>query len=397
MRRERAIAGRERKPPPAVTPSRLLLPDHPSIAVLPFQNMSGDPEQEYFADGIVEDIITALSRFKSLFVIARNSSFTYKGKAVDIRQVGRELGVRYVLEGSVRKGGGHVRITGQLIEAATGAHLWADKIDGVLADVFDLQDEITQRVVGAIEPSITRAEINRVQVKSTSNLDAYDLYLKALSANYSQGQADLDEAVRLLEKAIVLDPDYAWAKAFVAFVHGQRNVHGWATPKDLARGTRLAREAIQSSRDEPHTIAYAAHALAWFTKEYDFSLAAMDRAIHLNSNSFNILIRSGWLRTWIADADQAIDHFQRSIRLSPIDPQVGFAYGGLAFAYIIKGDYQKALEYARRSAQEMPRWLTTGRHSPQRLPFSVMSRKRVKPRKNYSRLCRVLRWQVARG
>jgi len=175
----------------------LPLPDKPSIAVLPFQNMSGDPEQEYFADGVVEDIITALSRFKSLFVIARNSSFTYKGKAVDIKQVGRELGVRYVLEGSVRRAGGRVRITGQLIEAATGAHLWADRIDGALQDVFDLQDEVTTRVIGSIEPSITQAEINRACVKPTSSLDAYDLYLKALSVHYSQTRSDVDEALRL--------------------------------------------------------------------------------------------------------------------------------------------------------------------------------------------------------
>ncbi len=178
----RVASPSEAKKPP-------LPPDRPSIAVLPFSNMSGDPEQEYFADGMVEDIITALSHFKSLFVIARNSSFTYKGRAVDIKQVGRELGVRYVLEGSVRKAGGRMRITGQLIEAVTGAHLWADKIDGALEDIFDLQDEVTTRVVGAIEPSITRAEITRAHVKSTFSVDAYDLYLKALAAHYSQNSS----------------------------------------------------------------------------------------------------------------------------------------------------------------------------------------------------------------
>jgi TolB-like protein len=198
--------------------SPFCFPIGPSIAVLPFSNMSGDPEQEYFADGMVEDILTALSRFKSLFVIARNSSFTYKGKAVDIKQVGRELGVRYVLEGSVRKAGGRMRITGQLIEAVTGAHLWADKIDGALEDVFDLQDEVTTRVVGAIEPSITRAEITRAQVKSTFSLDAYDLYLRALAAHYSQTRADIDKALLLLEEALRLDASYAWVKAFAAYI-----------------------------------------------------------------------------------------------------------------------------------------------------------------------------------
>ena len=319
--------------------------------------MSGDPEQEYFADGVVEDIITALSRFKSLFVIARNSTFTYKGKAVDMKQVGRELGVRYVLEGSVRKSGGRVRITGQLIEAATGAHLWADKIDGALQDVFELQDEVTARVIGAIEPSITEAEINRACVKPTSSLDAYDLYLKALSSHYSQTRRDFNEAVRLLEQAIALDPSYSWAKAFAAYVYTLRVNQGWSTPEERIRGLELAREALLSSRDDPNTIAFAAHVLAWLGHEHDTAIAAMDRAVQLNSNSFNILVRSGWLRTWTADADRAIEHFTRSIRLNPVDPLLGYAYGGLAYAYILKGEYELGLEHARRTAHEMPRWL----------------------------------------
>ncbi|WP_198031117.1 adenylate/guanylate cyclase domain-containing protein [Bradyrhizobium sp. th.b2] len=262
---------------PAETGKLLPLPDRPSIAVLPFANMSGDPEQEYFADGVVEDIITALSRFKSLFVIARNSSFTYKSKAVDIKQVGRELGVRYVLEGSVRKMGGRVRITGQLIEAATGAHLWADKIDAALENVFELQDDVTTRVVGAIEPSITEAEISRAQMKPTSSLDAYDFYLKALSIHYSQLRADLDEALRLLERAIALDPTYSWAKAFAVYIHTLRLSQGWASPEDVARGRELAQEALLASRDEPNTIALAAHGFAWLAHEFDMPLAAMDR------------------------------------------------------------------------------------------------------------------------
>jgi adenylate cyclase len=335
----------------------LPLPDRPSIAVLSFTNLSGDPEQEYFADGVVEDIITALSRFKSLFVIARNSSFTYKGKAVDIKQVGRELGVRYVLEGSVRKAGGRVRIAGQLIEAATGAHLWADKIDGALEDVFELQDEVTTRVVGAIEPSITEAEISRAQVKPTSRLDAYDLYLKALSVHYSHTRRDIDEALRLLEQAIALDPGYSWAKAFAGYIHVLRATQGWSSPEDLVRGPTLAREALLSSRDEPNTIAFAAHALAYLAREYDIPIAAMDRALHLNANSANILSRSGWLRNWVADTDRAIEHFLRSIRLNPVDPLLGQAYGGLAYAHILTGEYEKALQYARRSTHELPRWI----------------------------------------
>src|SRR5450759_3613134 len=240
------------KPPVESTQTHALaLPDKPSIAVLPFQNMSGDPEQEYFADGIVEDIITALSRVKWFFVIARNSSFTYKGRAVDVRQVGRELGVRYVLEGSIRKSGNRVRITGQLIEAATGNHVWADRFEGSLEDVFELQDKITETVVGAIEPSLTLAEIRRSSFKPTTSLDAYDLYLRALSHHYAQTRESVDEALRLLDKAIALDPDYAFAKAFAAFIYALQHTQSWTTPDDISKGSRLAHEALVSSRDEP--------------------------------------------------------------------------------------------------------------------------------------------------
>jgi adenylate cyclase len=336
----------------------LVLPDKPSIAVLPFQNISGDPEQEYFADGMVEDIITALSRVKSFFVIARNSSFTYKGKHVDIRQVGRELGVRYVLEGSVRKSGNRVRITGQLIEAANGNHVWADKFEGGLEDVFELQDRITETVVAAIEPSVQAAEIQRSSFKPTDSLDAYDLYLRALSLQYFNTHENLDEALRLLDRAIALDPDYAFAKAIAASVQCTRNSQGWTTADDMTKGGRLAYEALLSNRDEPTTIATAAHALAWLTRDYDTALAAMARAIQLNPNSAHILLRSGWLRVWVCDADVAIPEFLRAIRLSPLDPSIGWTLCGLAVAFLIKGEYEKALEHARRSVREMPRWIS---------------------------------------
>jgi adenylate cyclase len=343
--------------PPAEPNRSLLLPDRPSIAVLPFSNMSGDPEQEYFADGMVEDIITALSRFKSLFVIARNSTFTYKGRAVDIKQVGRELGVRYVLEGSVRKAGGRMRITGQLIEAVTGAHLWADKIDGALEDVFDLQDEVTTRVVGAIEPSITRAEITRAQVKSTLSVDAYDLCLKALAAHYSQTRADSDRALLLLEDALCLDASYAWVKAFAAYIHCLRIGQGWGTAEDREKATRFAREVLLSGSDEPKTIAFAAHAVAWLAGEHDIALAAIGRALHSNPNSFDVLIRSGWLHAWTADFDPAVEHFLRCVRLNPIDPLLGYAYCGLAFVHNLTGAYEQGAEYARLTAHNMPGWM----------------------------------------
>ena len=220
------------------------LPDRPSIAVLPFQNMSGDPEQEYFVDGMVEDNITGLSRIKWLFVIARNSSFTYRGKAVDIRQVGRELGVRYVLEGGVRKAGNRLRITGQLIEAETGAHLWADRFDGGVEDVFDLQDRITQSIVGIIEPSLQRAEIERVQRKRPDSLDAYDLYLRAVPNMASAMPEDAAIGMGYLEQALKLDPNYAAAHAYMAWGLEIRFVRGGFSPADAAAGLRHARAAL---------------------------------------------------------------------------------------------------------------------------------------------------------
>jgi adenylate cyclase len=308
-------------------------------------------------DGIVEDIITALSRVKWFFVIARNSSFTYKGRAVDVRQVGRELGVQYVLEGSIRKSGNRVRITGQLIEAATGNHVWADRFEGSLEDVFELQDKITETVVGAIEPSLKVAEIRRSRFKPTDSLDAYDLYLRALSLHYAQTREGLDEALKLLNKAIALDPNYAFAKAFAAYIHGLRYVRFWASANDISLAGQLAQEALDAGRDEPTTIAFAAHALARFRREYDLALAAMDRAVYLNPNSAQVLRRCAWVQIFVSNADRAIDEFSRSIRLSPVDPEIGYSLSGIAYAYILKRDYVKALDFARRSSREMPRWL----------------------------------------
>jgi adenylate cyclase len=275
--------------------------------------------------------------------------------------VGRELGVRYVLEGSIRRSGNRVRITGQLIEAATGTHVWADKFEGSLEDVLELQDRITETVVGAIEPSLAIAEIRRSSFKPTNSLDAYDFYLRALSRHNAQTQKSLDEAVQFLDDAIALDSDYAFAKAFGAYTQCIRLSQSWATSEDISKGGRLAHEALVSSRNEPTTIAFAAHALAWLTRDYDTALAAMDRAVYLNPNSAQILRRSAFLRSWVSDADRAIDDFYRSIRLSPVDPELGYSFTGLAFAFLIKGDHEKALEYARRSAREMPRWIPAWR------------------------------------
>ena len=342
--------------PPTKPDQRLALPDRPSIAVLPFQNMSGDPEQEYFADGMVEDIITALSRAKWFFVIARNSSFTYKGKAVDIKQVGRELGVRYVLEGSVRKAANRVRITGQLIEAATGHHIWADRFEGSLEDVFALQDRVTESVVGAIEPSLMKAEIIRGRSKSTQNLDAYDCYLRALPPYYQITREGLDEAEGYFQKAIDLDPHFASAKGWFAYALVRRRVQGAARSGDEAKALMMAREAIAEGGDDPLALVRAGLALTYFGGDYDQAVMLADRAIDLNPNSAQVLANSAWIHCFNCfDPDKAIDQFSRAMRLSPHDPESAVIFSGLAFANLIRGRNEEALQYSRKALQESPR------------------------------------------
>ena len=329
--------------------------DKPSIAVLPFQNMTGDPEQDYFADGMVEDIITALSRAKWFFVVARNSSFTYKGKAVDIKQVGRELGVRYVLEGSVRKAGNRVRITGQLIEAATQHHIWADRFEGSLEDIFALQDSITESVVGAIEPSLTKAEIVRGRSKPTESLDAYDCYLRAAAALYQVTLEGHDMAEAFLQRAIDLDPHYAGAKSRLAHSFIFRRVQGWARPGDEARALTLAREALAEGGDDPLTLVRAAITLTYFGQDYDQAVMLANRAIDLNPNSAEVLISSAWTHCFdCTDPDKAIEQFTRATRLSPRDPELGRAFCGLAFASLIRGLDGDGLRWSHKALQELP-------------------------------------------
>ena len=276
----------------------LALPDKPSIAVLPFLNLSGDPEQEYFADGVVEDIISALSRIRWLFVIARNSSFTYKGRAVDVKQVGRELGVRYVLEGSVRKAANRVRITGQLIDATTGAHLWAERFEGTLDDIFELQDQVAASVVGAIAPQLERAEIERAKRKPTESLDAYDYYLRGM-ANLHQGTREaINEALPLFYKAIELDPDFASAYGMAAWCHFWRKVNGWMTdrPQEIAEGARLARRAVELGKDDAVALTRGGHALGHFVGDLDGGIALVDRALVLNPNLAAAWFLGGFLQ-----------------------------------------------------------------------------------------------------
>jgi adenylate cyclase len=335
----------------------LALPDKPSIAVLPFQNMSGDAEQEYFADGMAEEIITALSRFRQLFVIARNSSFTYKGRAVDVKLIGRELGVRYVLEGSVRKSANRLRITGQLIEAATGTHLWADRFDGQLDDVFKLQDEVTATVVGIIAPTLEKAEIERAQRKPTENLDAYDHYLRGMvNLHQMTNREAVDEAQRLLRRAIELDPAFAPAYGLAAWCVAHRKVQGWITDRlrETTEAGKLARRAVELSKDDATVIASAGFVLAHVVGDLDAGIGFVDRAIQLNPNLAMAWYVSGWLRVWGGKANAAIEHFARAMRQSPLDAFIAYAQVGTAHAHFFAGRYDEASSWARMALRDLP-------------------------------------------
>jgi adenylate cyclase len=340
------------------TPARpvLALPDKPSIAVLPFQNMSGDPEQEYFADGMVEDIITALSRFQNLFVIARNSSFTYKGRAVDVKQVGRELGVRYVLEGSVRKSGNRVRITGQLIDAGTGAHLWADRFDGPLEDIFDLQDQVTTNVVSAIAPKLQRAEIERARRKPTESLDAYDYYLRGIENLHLRTRPATEEALRLFYLAIDLDPQFASAYGMAAWCYVIRQVQGWMTDPegDAAEATRLARKAVELGKEDAVALSMGSFALAYFVRDFDAGILFNDRARQLNPHLAFAWYLSGWLRIYYGEHDLAIKHFAQFQRMSPLDPFISGMHSGIALAHALAGRYEDACANADLALSENP-------------------------------------------
>jgi TolB-like protein/class 3 adenylate cyclase len=337
------------------TPPRLSLPDKPSIAVLPFQSMSGDPEQDYFADGMVEDIITGLSRIKWLFVIARNSSFIYKGKPLDVRQVGRELGVRYVLEGGVRKSGVRLRITAQLVEAETGAHLRADKFDGALEDVFNLQDQITDRVVGIVEPSVRKSEIERSRRKRPGSLSAYDLYLRALPHVMTLSHVEASVAAELLEAALKLDPDYHAAHAYLAFCHQARLVHdGRFDERNKASGIRHARAAIASGVDDATALAVAAITVAHLEKDFDASLDAIERALSHNASCATALFFGGEILAWKGEPATATAYAQRALRLSPFDPLAYAAHIAMATAAIHEDRYDDAAACYGKAARANP-------------------------------------------
>ena len=347
----------------------LSLPDKPSIAVLPFQNMSGDPEQDYFADGMVEDIITALSRFKSLFVIARNSSFTYKGRAIDIKQVGRELGVRYVLEGSVRKSGSRVRITSQLIDAGTGGHLGADRFDGGLEDIFDLQDQVTTRVTGLIAPNIEQAEIARALRKPTNNLDAYDYLLRGMANLYKSTEDGVASALRDYSRAIELDPNFATPYAWASIAYTKRKQALWMadTQAEAAEGMRLARKAIELGKDDAPALAGGGFGIAFLGGELDAGLALADRAIILNPNFVGGWHASGWIRSYIGDPETALDHLAHAMRLSPVDFQMWQFWMAASLATRCASRYDEAASWAGKILQEAPDFV------PALISYSVSS------------------------
>ena len=342
----------------------LPLPDKPSIAVLPFANMSGDPEQEYFADGMVEEIITALSRIRWLFVIARNSSFTYKGQVVDVKQVGRELGVRYVLEGSVRKAGGRVRITAQLIDAQTGTHLWADRFDGSLEDVFELQDRVATSIAGVIEPTLQAAEIRLSVERPTKDLTAYDLYLRARALGSSYEKDQIAEALDLLEQAIAREPRYGPALAQAATYRVDLENYDWANDSDKEKNSRtaieLSRRAVGLAPDDPGVLGRAAMVLGRFGEDIDAALALMDRALALNPSFALAWYWSGWLRLFAGETDLAIQHFETSMRLNPRG-QRGFHLSGIGMAHLLNRRFDDALAILRASLEEVPIFTATYR------------------------------------
>jgi adenylate cyclase len=334
----------------------LPLPDRPSIAVLPFTNIGGDPEQEYFADGLVEDIITALSRVRSFFVIARNSSFTYKGRAVDVRQVSRELGVRYVLEGSIRKAGARVRIVGQLVDGTTGHHVWADRFDGDVSDIFELQDKITESVVGAVEPSIRLEEIRQARIKPTSSITAYDLYLRALPGFYSMTREGFADVRQLTNEALTIDPAFTLAKALGAYIRSISVSQCWHEPDDSRVAVRMAREVLAQARDDPTSLRFAAQVLAYSARDYETALSAIERSLYLNPNSAQGYTGSGWVNTYDARPLVAIDHFQRAMRLSPVDPEKGIALSGIGMSFLMLERFDEALQWGGQALREMPNY-----------------------------------------
>jgi TolB-like protein/class 3 adenylate cyclase/tetratricopeptide (TPR) repeat protein len=337
----------------------LPLPNKPSIAVLPFDNLSADRDQDYFADGMVEEIITALTRMRWLFVIARNSSFAYKGRAVDVKQIGRELGVRYILEGSVRKSDNKVRITGQLIDTSTGAHLWADRFEGGLENIFDLQDQVTTSVIGAISPKLEEAEIERATRKPTENLDAYDYYLRGLAGVHQWTKHSCEEALSNFYRAIQLDPSFAAAYGMAARTYVLRKAGGWGADREaeVAEAVRLARQAAQLGKNDAVALSTAGIAFSFMAGDLDEGKVLTDRALALNPNLAWAWLWSGWVRVWLGEPESAIERVSRALRLNPTDPHSWSMYDVQAYAHFFAGRDTDALSWAEMAVREKPDYL----------------------------------------
>ena len=333
----------------------------PVLVILPFINMTSDPEQEYFADGITEELTTALSHARWFSVIARNSAFTYKGRAVDVRQVGRDLGVGYVLEGSVRRAGGQVRISAQLCDTETGRRVWAERLDGDFADVFSLQDRVTEAVTSAIEPNLRLAEAERARVKPVESLGAYDLYLRALLPHRFLARDSNDETLRLLRRAIALAPEFTAAKGALAGATVIRVVQGWPEP-DIAQAIRYAHEVVEAGHvDDPTALAWSAHALTFLGRDYGAGVAAATRALRLAPNAAQVLSLSGWNRIYVGDWEIAVAQITRAVQLSPLDPVLFFYFTALSAAYFAGARYEDAVAWARRAVSERPTYLLAHR------------------------------------
>ena len=334
----------------------LALPDKPSIAVLPFENLSGDPEQEYFADGMVEEITIALSRFKSLFVIARNSSFTFKGRVVDIKDVGRQLGVRYVLEGSVRKASRKVRIAGQLIDAATGAHIWADRFERNLTDIFALQDEVTVAVVSAVQPKLLQTEIEAAARRRPENLTAYDFYLRAMQQYYPHTRDGVAEALRLAHRALELDHRFGFVAALVALCHMQNVFRGFAVDPQFERkeANRFIRLALSIDNSDPETLAAACLISGFMVGDYESAIEMGDRAVALNPNSYMAWLNRSWIYKTAGLPEEAIRSFEHAIGVSPVDPMLWLTFVGIGGAFIELRRFDEAIVAGEKAQRLNP-------------------------------------------
>ncbi len=336
------------------TSPTLSLPDAPSVALLPFSNLSGDPEQGHFADGMVDDIITGLSRIKWLFVIARNSSFTYRGRVIDVKQVGRELGVRYVLEGSVRKVSDRVRINAQLVDAVTGMHVWTERYDRKFEDIFALQDEISLSVVGAIEPSLRQAEVERVKRKRPDSLDAYDLVLRAQPDIYTGMPERSTKALSLLERALALDPTYALAHGFAAMGYHNRFLRAGLREEDRAASIRHAQAAIATGQDDALALTFAGFSIGMDAHDRAAAFTALEAALAISPSSALAYILGSVISSWTGQPERAIDWAERGIRLSPFDPWAFAAFGSFALGHFLRGRYEEAVHAAYKAVQSNP-------------------------------------------